>query len=166
VTPSWEVLAGDCRDVLPRLPAGSVHTVVTSPPYFGLRDYGTGEWDGGDAGCDHVDRQQHREQPGRPVQDGAFRYTSTPQPVAFGVVCGRCGARRVDRQLGLEPTPDQFVAALVGVFREVWRVLRDDGTVWLNLGDSYNAYNGNRGPAAGLNAVADAQRNVPGRGLT
>jgi site-specific DNA-methyltransferase (cytosine-N4-specific) len=58
------------------------------------------------------------------------------------------------------------VQALVAVFREVRRVLRDDGTVWLNLGDSYNAYNGNRGPAAGLNAVADVQRNAPERGLT
>jgi DNA modification methylase len=81
--PTWQILEGDCRTVLAGLPAGSVHTVVTSPPYFGLRDYGA------------------------------------------------------DRQIGLEPTPDEFVAALVAVFREVRRVLRDDGTVWLNLGDSY-----------------------------
>ena len=61
-------------------------------------------------------------------------------PVMFA---GNGGPRqrraRVDRQIGLEPTPDEFVAALVAVFREVRRVLRDDGTVWLNLGDSYNA---------------------------
>jgi len=81
----WHIHVGDCRDVLRSLPAQSVHTVVTSPPYFGLRDYGT------------------------------------------------------DGQIGLEPTPDEFVAALVAVFREVRRVLRDDGTVWLNLGDSYAA---------------------------
>lgn len=74
---------GDCLDILPTLPAESVHTCVTSPPYFGLRDYG------------------------------------------------------VEGQIGLEPTPDEFVAALVAVFREVRRVLRDDGTLWLNLGDSY-----------------------------
>jgi DNA modification methylase len=84
VTASWRILEGDCRDVLRSLDAGSVQTCVTSPPYFGLRDYGH------------------------------------------------------DGQIGLEPTPDEFVAALVGVFREVRRVLRDDGTVWLNLGDSYN----------------------------
>jgi DNA modification methylase len=77
------ILTGDCRDVLRSLPDESVHCVVTSPPYFGLRDYG------------------------------------------------------VDGQIGLEPTPDEFVAAMVGVFAEVRRVLRDDGTVWLNLGDSY-----------------------------
>jgi DNA modification methylase len=53
--------------------------------------------------------------------------------------CGKCGAIRVDSQIGLEPTPDEFVAKLVAVFREVRRVLRDDGTLWLNLGDSYNA---------------------------
>lgn len=52
-------------------------------------------------------------------------------------VCGKCGARRVDRQIGLEPDPDAHVEALVGVFREVWRVLRPDGTLWLNYGDAY-----------------------------
>jgi DNA modification methylase len=80
----WRVLEGDCRTVLAGLEPGSVHTCVTSPPFFGLRDYGHAE------------------------------------------------------QIGLEPSPDEFVAALVDVFREVRRVLRDDGTVWLNLGDSYS----------------------------
>lgn len=55
----------------------------------------------------------------------------------------------VDGQIGLEPTPGEFVQALVAVFREVRRVLRDDGTCWVNLGDSYNAYNGNRGASKG-----------------
>jgi len=81
-----KILNGDCRDVLKTLPDQSVHTCVTSPPYFGLRDYGhTG-------------------------------------------------------QMGLEPTPDEFVSELVNVFREVRRVLRDDGTLWLNIGDSYASY--------------------------
>lgn len=70
----------------------SVHTCVTSPPYFGLRDYGH------------------------------------------------------NGQIGLEPTPDEFVSALVTVFREVRRVLRDDGTLWLNLGDSYNNFRSQMGP--------------------
>jgi site-specific DNA-methyltransferase (adenine-specific) len=78
------------------LPEQSIHCCVTSPPYFGLRDYGMVE------------------------------------------------------QIGLEPTPDQFVAELVKVFREVRRVLRDDGTLWLNLGDSYNAYNANRGASTSI----------------
>jgi DNA modification methylase len=75
---------GDCREILRTLPDQSVHCCVTSPPYFGLRDY------------------------------------------------GHAG------QIGLEATPDAFVAEMVAVFREVKRVLRDDGTLWLNLGDSYN----------------------------
>ncbi len=79
----WRILQGDCRAVLRTLPKRSVQTVVTSPPYWGLRDYG------------------------------------------------------VDGQLGLELTPKEYVTNLVKVFRAVRRVLRDDGTVWLNLGDSY-----------------------------
>jgi DNA modification methylase len=107
--------------------------VVTSPPYFGLRDYGTGEWEGGDPACDHSPEQRG----GRfatPVS--AKQASNTGSGTASARDCP-CGARRVDRQIGLEPTPDEFVAALVEVFREVRRVLRDDGTVWLNLGDSY-----------------------------
>jgi DNA modification methylase len=56
---------------------------------------------------------------------------------SWGDICGKCGARRIDAQLGLERTPDEYVANLVAVFREVRRVLTDDGTLWLNLGDSY-----------------------------
>lgn len=84
------ILKGDCRSVLATLPAESVHCVVTSPPYFGLRDYGM-------AG-----------------------------------------------QIGLEPTPDAFTAEIVRVFAALRRVLREDGTIWLNLGDSYNAHPGQR----------------------
>lgn len=85
---------GNCLDVLPTLAADSAQTCITSPPYFGLRDYGH------------------------------------------------------DGQIGLEPTPDEFVDALVAVFRHVRRVLRDDGTLWLNLGDSYarNPKKGGSGP--------------------
>lgn len=85
---SIKILQGNCLDRLRDLPEKSVNTCVTSPPYFGLRDYGT------------------------------------------------------DDQLGMEETPDQFTENLVKLFREVRRVLRDDGTVWLNLGDSYCSING------------------------
>ncbi len=51
---SVTILTGDCRDILPTLEAGSVQCVITSPPYFGLRDYGTAQWDGGDPDCDHA----------------------------------------------------------------------------------------------------------------
>ena len=96
-------LLGDTRTQLRTLADASVHTCVTSPPYYGLRDYG----------C--------------------------------------------DGQIGLERTPDEYVAALVDVFREVRRVLRDDGTLWLNLGDSYAGYHGNSRVAD-----ADAPSNKPG----
>lgn len=81
---TWRVLEGDCRAVLPTLAGDSVQTCITSPPYWGLRDYGLGK-----------------------------------------------------DQIGLERTPEEYVARMVEVFREVRRVLRPDGTLWLNLGDCY-----------------------------
>jgi DNA modification methylase len=81
---TWRIIESCAGPALRELPAGSVQTCVTSPPYYGLRDYGH------------------------------------------------------DGQIGLEATPDEYVAALVDVFREVRRVLADDGTLWLNLGDSFH----------------------------
>lgn len=83
---SARVLVGDNRKRMAELPDGCVQTVVTSPPYWGLRDYGN------------------------------------------------------DDQIGLESTPSEFVEELCKVFDEVWRVLADDGTLWLNLGDSYSSF--------------------------
>lgn len=98
IEPFWEttdhktvrLYHGDVIAVLQQMPAKSVQCVVTSPPYWGLRDYG---------------------------EDKSL-------------------------EIGSEKTPDEFVAKMVAVFREVRRVLRDDGTLWLNLGDSYNANTG------------------------
>jgi DNA modification methylase len=101
---SVRVLEGDCREVLAGLPDASVQCVVTSPPYWGLRDYG------------------------------------------------------VPGQLGLEKTPDEYVAKMVDVFRAVHRVLRDDGTLWLNLGDSYGGDRGNK------TAAPDNKHRVLGNG--
>lgn len=101
---SVTTLIGDCRESMRTIPEKSVHCCVTSPPYFGLRNY---------------------------LHDG---------------------------QIGLEKTPDQYVAAIVEVFREVRRVLRDDGTVWLNLGDSY-ARMGSDSYATGKNAKVANQVN-------
>jgi DNA modification methylase len=94
-------LIGDCRDILPTLASDSVHCVVTSPPYWGLRDYG------------------------------------------------------VDGQIGLEPTIAEFVAEMVAVFREVRRVLRQDGVMWLNLGDSYATGGGKVGNCPGGGAQGE-----------
>jgi len=131
------LITGDVRAVLPTLAAESVQTVVTSPPFFGLRDYGTAMWDGGRLDCDHIERlarnDTERETPGG--RGGSFRGGA----LQHRDLCRRCGARRIDQQIGLEPTPDDYVAELVAVFRDVRRVLRPDGTLWLELGDSYSS---------------------------
>ena len=142
------IYQGDSVEVLKGLEAGSVNCCVTSPPYWGLRDYGTAKWEGGDAGCDHS--------VGGQVEDGKApgAITSGQRPGVDASVCRKCGARRIDAQLGLESTPEEYVANLVAVFREVRRVLRDDGTVWLNLGDSYASGNGScKNPGGGSNSL-------------
>jgi thioredoxin reductase (NADPH) len=129
------ILIGDARKRLAELPAGSARTCVTSPPYFGLRDYGTGAWEGGDPTCSHKRDSKHSD----------FTITGHKNPLLtvgdaiYKSVCPRCGAIREDDQIGLEETPEAYVQEMVELFREVWRVLSDDGTLWLNLGDSYFA---------------------------
>ena len=155
------ILIGDCRDKLREIETGSVHCIVTSPPYFGLRDYGTAQWEGGDADCDHL----------APVGGGFLSASLGDRPEIaadkvlrrrqqFRDLCSKCGASRIDQQIGLEATPEAYVAALVAVFRECWRVLRDDGTLWLNLGDSYAADRGGTAMpaetlAGGINGKGD-----------
>ncbi len=151
------ILAGDVLDVLPKLEAESVQCCVTSPPYWGLRDYGTAEWEDGEAGCDHVvaeirTRGALAEWSAEHAAGGGH---AVPKQLQAKSVCPKCGARRIDSQIGLEPTPEEYVAKLVEVFREVRRVLRPDGTLWLNLGDSYcGAPKGN--PGSGLNSHSRA----------
>jgi DNA modification methylase len=142
---TFSVIEGDAAEQLAKLDADSVQTCITSPPYWGLRDYGTAEWDGGDPECDHLagplasDKNTLGGGKGQ-VGDG-YKVQAFGSPFR-GDRCGKCGATRIDSQLGLEPTPEQYVTNLVAVFREVRRVLRDDGTVWLNLGDSYASQGG------------------------
>ena len=160
------ILVGDCRDTLKTLPDGSVQCCITSPPYYGLRDYGTAEWDGGDPECDHKETTARND--GGRVNTSGFPGSARPDSdkgaMNFRDTCRKCGANRIDRQIGLEATPDEYVAALVGVFREVRRVLRDDGTVWLNLGDSYASGTGgdrNEG-AMGRQLKGRAREQTPG----
>lgn len=137
------VHTGDCREILPTLESGSVQCCVTSPPYWGLRDYGTGTWEGGDADCDHIKKNPESDKASSTLghdrcglnQDNSA-YT---QGKAFKKICGRCGAIRIDNQIGLEETPEEYVNELVKVFREVRRILKDDGTCWVNLGDTYQS---------------------------
>jgi DNA modification methylase len=126
----------DALTALRELADESVHCVLTSPPYWNLRDYQTGTWQGGDGECDHRHETKHQTQ-GETSQRVGRTNTEEQRNENFRNLCGKCGARRVDQQLGLEPTPEEYVSNLVSVFREVRRVLRSDGTLWLNLGDSY-----------------------------
>lgn len=151
-----QLYLGDVCDVLRQLPAGIAQTCVTSPPYWGLRDYGTGQWTGGDSACDHLGPPFRTKAKinencgtGADVKNAAGR-----EPM--GDSCSKCGARRVDQQLGLEATPELYVERMVAVFREVWRVLRDDGTLWLNLGDSYAT-----GTSADRNPTSTSGDHVP-----
>ena len=146
---SIKVINGNCLEMLDQLPEQSVNTCVTSPPYWGLRDYGTATWEGGDENCDHVDlvRLEERERQKKSMVavgeqiDGSTRTRIHDLEIGsqfqYLNVCKKCGATREDKQIGLEDSPEEYVESMVAVFREVKRVLRDDGTVWLNLGDSY-----------------------------
>jgi DNA modification methylase len=126
--PLNRILQGDALEVLRDLPDESVNCVVTSPPYWGLRDYGTAKWEGGNPSCQHTVSRKD-----------ADRKAVFNERVNRGdrTACLKCGARRIDEQIGLEETPEEYVAKMVEVFREVRRVLRDDGVLWLNLGSSY-----------------------------
>lgn len=129
---------GDVRDRLRALPSNFFDCVMTSPPYWGLRDYGTGRWEGGNPECDHRSptmREGRNED--RQVIDGSTATNSAQLLLAHRSACGKCGAVKVDHQIGLEPTLPEHLAALVEVFSEVRRVLKPSGTVWLNYGDCY-----------------------------
>lgn len=129
---------GDCIEVLRGLPSESVQCCVTSPPYWGLRDYGTALWEGGDPECNHVQsKNEHGGQRADRCQEGYRKL--------YADICSKCGAHRIDQQIGLEQTPEEYVARMVEVFREIKRVLRSDGVAWLNLGDSYAGGGGSSG---------------------
>ncbi len=110
---------GDVREVLQELPVESVNCVVTSPPYWGLRDYGTGSWDGGNPDCDHLAppgggfANSSLEKQGAHLAEAAERIVADRRQ-QFRETCGKCGARRVDQQLGLEPTPELYVENMYG----------------------------------------------------
>lgn len=122
--PTVRLLTGDAVEVLRTLPTGSADCVVTSPPYWRLRDYGTGSWTGGSPACPHPD---------------AIDPAGPPASVSAPRSCARCGAAWTDEQYGLEATPLAYVQHLRQVFAQLYRVLAPTGTAWLNLGDSYSA---------------------------
>jgi DNA modification methylase len=181
------ILHGNAIDVLKTLPANTFHTCVTSPPYWSLRDYGVPPtvW-GGNPKCEHEwvgetfaegfsgkRKWQHSangrgdasaapaaSMPAGSSRRGVTTITRAAEPgvwthVSQGTFCRWCGAWR--GCLGLEPTIDLYVAHLVAIFAEVRRVLRKDGTCWLNIGDSYATDNatGQQTAQGGLLALSD-----------
>ena len=137
-----KIILGDCIAGMKTMPDGCVQTCITSPPYWGLRDYGTAIWEGGDDTCDHVEKKKiglssGLRNDGRKHKGLYEGEKATEIIMQYNGECGKCGAKRIDAQLGAEKTPEEYVENMVAVFREVRRILRDDGTVWLNLGDSY-----------------------------
>ncbi len=139
--PDGVLYHGHVLEALRSLPAGSVHCVVTSPPYWSLRDYKLEPtvW-GGDLECEHdwgqVLTERKRGHPhGQTATCGNTLAGVAGVTVKQGQFCQRCGGWLGN--LGHEPTPEMFVEHIVQSFREIRRVLRDDGVIWLNLGDSY-----------------------------
>ena len=130
--PDVQIQQGDALELLKAMPSGSVHMACTSPPFYGLRDYQTGRWEGGDPDCDHVQTVQRPSDKSTLEDhgpDGRSPQLDALPGIPYRDTCGKCGATRVDQQIGLEATPDEWVARLVDVFRELRRVLRDDGYV-------------------------------------
>jgi DNA modification methylase len=138
-----EVIIGDNRQALKELPDASVQTVVTSPPYWGLRDYGTANWTGGDESCEHIKDPSKTKKFGNDEfnKNRPSREATKLPGYYYKDLCESCGAIFEDNQIGLEQSPDDFIEQLCIVFDEVWRVLKDDGTIWVNLGDSYAGNN-------------------------
>lgn len=130
-----KIIQGDCLEMLKTLPDESVDCCITSPPYYGLRDYGTGKWIGGDPNCPHRRLSKYSEK--TITGHHQSELAGNVGDAIYKTVCPLCGAVREDRQIGLEETPYIYIYKLVNVFREVKRVLKKEGTLWLNIGDSY-----------------------------
>ena len=158
-----KILKGDCLETLKSLDEQSINTCVTSPPYWGLRDYGTGEWVGGNADCLHKSAKKNADKTGGFTGKRIRKIggSENNKYLKHKKNCPDCGATRKDNQLGMENTPEEFVENLVRVFKEVKRVLRDDGTVWLNLGDSYYNYRPGKGQSLSKQSVSNTDQDLP-----
>ncbi|KKM98940.1 hypothetical protein LCGC14_1152790 [marine sediment metagenome] len=165
-----EIIHADAREALAAMPEGSVHCAVTSPPYWGLRDYGLEPVVWGGAECEHEWSEESYQRRSNDGGDGARKQETNAGAVGrdepiHHAFCRRCNAWR--GSLGLEPTPELYVEHIVQVMREVRRVLRDDATLWLNLGDSYASQpswgrGGGSTLGGGVPHSAGTQRNLNG----
>lgn len=164
----FAVEQGDNLGWLRSLPDRCCSTICTSPPYYGLRDYQTGQWEGGDSSCDHRQESPRFNGPKQTTAQVSGHASAAEKNRRH--TCHKCGAVRIDQQIGLEERPDClgwatgepcgccYVCRLVGVFREARRVLHPSGTLWLNLGDSFAGGGGGN--------YSTGTRNVSGQNLT
>lgn len=147
---SSHIINGDAIEKLKEIPDNSIDMVMTSPPYWALRDYGDGTdkiWDD-DPDCDHefdeIKTKQNNLSGGNNNKNnkGSFAvdYEERTTKSAF---CKKCGAWK--GQLGLEPDFKLYIKHLADIFDEIWRVLKPEGTCWVNIGDTYSGTNDKKG---------------------
>lgn len=136
---STDLYLGDALDIMSSLPNASVDCVVTSPPQWGLRDYGTAEWAGGNPRCSHTfGTTPHQRRSVKKTGIGHHRTRAEK-------CCRRCGAIAHDKQYGIEETIDKYVDKIGEVSAEIARILAPEGTFWINLRDSYSYHNSGTG---------------------
>ena len=113
---------------------------MSSPPYFGLRDYGTAQWEGGDPNCDHLGKPQPtRSNIHDRTQPQCNNKKDETVREIFKNICKKCGAKRIDEQFGLEKTYQDYITNTVKVFETFKPKLKDTATIWWNVGDSYSS---------------------------
>ena len=123
----------DALQGLKQLPDNYIDCSMSSSPYWALRDYGTAKWEGGDSSCNHFREGKHLN-----ANTGQKNIDSGIGDGIYKEICKKCGAKRIDMQLGLEPTFDEYINKLCDIYDEVKRVLKPTGTCWVNLGDTYS----------------------------
>lgn len=148
-----KIICGDCLKVMKNFPDESIDMVLTSPPYWGLRDYGIEQIFGGDKDCEHEWNYSSKEHDNLRYRRGSSivgneknKIIHSGKTYSSGWFCSKCQAWK--GQLGLEPTPEIYIEHLTQIFNEAKRVLKKEGTLWLNMGDTYGGSNtGHAGPA-------------------
>jgi len=154
------IYQGDCLNILRTFDPNSIDMCLTSPPYWGLRDYGVEQVFGGDVDCEHEWNSCGKSS--QRLRDPKAVFEECLHP-SLGNICLKCGAWK--GQLGLEPTPELYIEHMTAVFSEVKRALKDEGTLWLNMGDTYSGNpsweSENLGNKDGLKTMRGRERKLP-----
>jgi len=170
-----KIICGDCLEIMKEMPSRSVDMIMTSPPYWGLRDYGIEQIFGGDRDCEHEWGDRNYIKPATQVdfsksglkKDGRTEENRIKTNIkssgkrsnnpSDSQLCLKCQAWK--GQLGLEPTPEMYIEHLTIIFNEAKRVLKKEGSLWLNIGDTYNAQPaGNKEPNQFMSQVHQSAR--------